>query len=294
MNGALLFTAGATALGIVLVTLGIFLRGTATGRAREPEDLTDASDQDEWTRLLLFARMLWTRITPMFARNYIERQLDAAGYSGRLARNTFIFSQLGVGALLWLVALAVGTAFRNFALALTFVLLAGLVAFVITSSALAARVSVRRSEIRGSLPDMLDLIAVGTEAGQPLNAVLVRTRAAFNDALGEELGRAIRETELGVPRARAVNDMAARTGLPEMQSFAQAIVESQQLGVGLASLLRVQAEDQRRERQLRLQENAARTGLLILLPTAGCIFPALYVIILGPAAISFAHWAGGR
>jgi tight adherence protein C len=175
---------------------------------------------------------------------------------------------------------------------LVLLLLATPVGLFITYTALASQVQARQNEILRSLPDMLDLIAVGTEAGQPLNAVLVRVRAAFQDALGEELGRAIRETDLGVPRAEALDDMATRTGLPEVHAFAQAMIQSQQLGVGLASLLRLQAEDQRRERQQRLQEDAARTGLLILFPTAGCIFPALYVVILGPAALVFLHWTG--
>ena len=86
--------------------------------------------------------------------------------------------------------------------------------------------------------------------------------------------------------------MGNRTGLSEIHAFGQAMIQSQQLGVGLASLLRLQAEDQRRERQQRLAEDAARTGLLILFPTAGCIFPALYVVILGPAAIVLLHLTG--
>src|SRR5581483_2331311 len=174
------------------------------------------------------------------------------------------------------------------------VLLATPIAILITYFALGAQVQRRQSEILASLPDMLDLIAVGTEAGQPLSAILARVRGAFQDALGDELGRAIREIDLGVPRAEALDDMATRTGLPEVHSFAQAMIQSQQLGVGLASLLRLQAEDQRRERQLRLQEDASRTALLVLFPTAGCIFPALYIVILGPAALVFLHWTGGR
>jgi tight adherence protein C len=228
----------------------------------------------------------------MFAQSYIDRQLDAAGHPGHLARNGFMFIQLGVAAVLWLMAILIGIATGSLLLGVALVILATPIGLVLTYGALAARVQARQNEILRSLPDMLDLVAVGTEAGQPLNAVLGRVRTAFQDALGEELGRALREAELGVPRARALNDMADRTGLAEIHAFAQALIQSQQLGVGLASLMRLQAEDQRRERQQRLQEDAARTGLLILFPTAGCIFPALYVVILGPAALILLHFAG--
>jgi tight adherence protein C len=245
-----------------------------------------------WWPILRSARRLWTSLTPMFAQNYIDRQLDAAGHPAHLARNGFIFLQLGIGAALWLIAIAIGVIAGNLLLTVLLLVLATPAALVITYAGLGARVQARQSEILRSLPDMLDLIAVGTEAGQPLNAVLFRVRSAFQDALGEELGRSIREVDLGVPRAEALEDMGNRTGLAEIHAFAQAMIQSQQLGVGLASLLRLQAEDQRRERQQRLAEDAARTGLLILFPTAGCIFPALYIVILGPAALFLLHWAG--
>jgi tight adherence protein C len=260
----------------------------ATARADMQESIGDRI----WWPILRSARRLWTSLTPMFAQNYIDRQLDAAGHPAHLARNGFIFLQLGIGAALWLIAIAIGVIAGNLLLTVLLLVLATPAALVITYAGLGARVQARQSEILRSLPDMLDLIAVGTEAGQPLNAVLFRVRSAFQDALGEELGRSIREVDLGVPRAEALEDMGNRTGLAEIHAFAQAMIQSQQLGVGLASLLRLQAEDQRRERQQRLAEDAARTGLLILFPTAGCIFPALYIVILGPAALFLLHWAG--
>jgi len=287
--------AAVTGFGIALVVLSAFIQ------ARTPVPVADAVGRKDldaplaqriWLPLSREARRFWAAMTPMFAQNFIDRQLDAAGHPGHLARNGFIFIQLGCGALLWLLALVIGIAADNLGLAFLLVILATPVDVLLTYGVLGARVRSRQSEILRTLPDMLDLVAVGTEAGQPLNAVLVRVRAAFEDALGEEVGRAIRETELGIPRAQALDDMATRTGLSEMHAFAQALIQSQQLGVGLASLLRLQAEDQRRERQQRLQEDAARTGLLILFPTAGCIFPALYVVILGPAALVLLHWAG--
>jgi tight adherence protein C len=291
----LVLTAGATAIGIAMVVLAVFTFQTAAvGPAQETAhaDMQESISDRVWRPFLRSARGLWTSLTPMFAQNYIDRQLDAAGNPAHLARNGFIFLQLGIGAALWLVAITIGAFAGNLLLGLLLLVLATPVALVITYAGLAARVQARQSEILRSLPDMLDLIAVGTEAGQPLNAVLLRVRTAFQDALGEELGRSIREVELGVPRAEALEDMGNRTGLPEVHAFAQAMIQSQQLGVGLASLLRLQAEDQRRERQQRLAEDAARTGLLILFPTAGCIFPALYIVILGPAALFLLHWAG--
>jgi tight adherence protein C len=288
----LLLTAATTALGIAMVVFGVFSFQTA------PVGLAQAAAQSEmqmgigdrvWEPFVRAVHRLWTSLTPMFAQNYIDRQLDSAGHPGHLARNGFIFLQLGVGGLLTVLGLVGGLIAGSLLLTIALVLVATPIALVITYTALAGQVRRRQSEILRSLPDMLDLIAVGTEAGQPLNAVLMRVRTAFQDALGDELGRAIREMDLGVPRAEALDDMANRSGLAEVHSFAQAMIQSQQLGVGLASLLRLQAEDQRVERQQRLQEGAATTSLLILFPTAGCIFPALYVVILGPAALILLH-----
>ena len=291
----LIITAGVTAIGIAMVVLAAFTfqtAGAGPGQAAAAPEVQQGIGERLGRPLLRSARQLWVSLTPMFAQSYIDRQLDAAGHPAHLARNGFIFLQLGLGAALWLVAILVGILENSILLTVILLILATPIALAITYAALASRVQRRQNEILRSLPDMLDLIAVGTEAGQPLGAVLFRVRTAFQDALGEELGRAIREMDLGVPRAEALDDMATRTGLPEVHSFAQAMIQSQQLGVGLASLLRLQAEDQRRERQQRLQEDAARTGLLILFPTAGCIFPALYVVILGPAALVFLHWTG--
>ncbi len=296
-TSVLVATAAATALGIAMVVYAVFSLQTAPvgpAQAAAESEMELGIGDRVWQPFVRAIHRLWTSLTPMFAQNYIDRQLDAAGHPGHLARNGFIFVQLGLGGLLSVIALLAGLIAGNLVLTIVLVVLATPIALLITYTGLEGQVSRRQNEILRSLPDMLDLIAVGTEAGQPLNAVLVRVRGAFQDALGEELGRAIREMDLGVPRAEALDDMATRTGLAEMHSFAQAMIQSQQLGVGLASLLRLQAEDQRVERSQRLQEGAATTSLLILFPTAGCIFPALYVVILGPAALIFLHATGGR
>lgn len=295
MNLWVIAPAAMTGIGIAIVALSLFIRErapvTPAGRAVAP-DLEESISERLYRPFLTLARRVWVALTPMFAQSYIDRQLDAAGHPGHLAKNGFIFIQLGTGAALCLLALGIGIAAGSLPLTLLLVVLATPVALLITYGVLGARVQTRQNEILRSLPDMLDLVAVGTEAGQPISTVLVRVRSAFQDSLGEALGRAIRETDLGIPRAEALEDMAQRTGLAEVYAFAQALIQSQQLGVGLASLLRLQAEDQRRERQQRLQEDAARTGLLILFPTAGCIFPALYVVILGPAALVLFHLTG--
>ncbi len=245
----LALTATATALGIAMVVFAVFNFQTAAvgpAQATAQSEMQLSIGDRVWHPFLRAAQQIWTSLTPMFAQNYIERQLDAAGHPGHLARNGFIFLQLGVGGLLSILGLIVGIIAGNLALTIVLLLLATPLALLVTYTALAAQVQRRQAEILRSLPDMLDLIAVGTEAGQPLNAVLVRVRGAFQDALGDEIGRAIREMDLGVPRAQALDDMANRTGLAEVHSFAQAMIQSQQLGVGLASLLRLQAEDQRR------------------------------------------------
>ena len=95
----------------------------------------------------------------------------------------------------------------------------------------------------------------------------------------------IQEVRLGRPRLEALDDMGRRTGVEDLHNFVQAVIQSEQMGVGVARILRLQSDEMRRKRRQRAQEKAAQASLKMMLPMVGCIFPTLWIILLGPAIL---------
>jgi tight adherence protein C len=143
----------------------------------------------------------------------------------------------------------------------------------------------RRKQIQRSLPDAMDLLTVAAEAGQSFDAAIQTVVEKFNNALSEEFAKVLKEVQLGRPRLEALEEMGRRSGVEDVQNFVQAVIQSEQMGVGIAKILRIQAAELRRRRRQRAQEQAAQASLKMMLPMVGCIFPTLWVILLGPAIL---------
>jgi tight adherence protein C len=150
---------------------------------------------------------------------------------------------------------------------------------------LRGRVNNRRQEIQSALPDALDLLVVCVEAGLSFDSAMGRVAEKLENAMGEEFSRVIQEVRIGRPRLEALDDLGRRAGVEDLNSFVQAVIQSEQLGSGIAKMLRIQSEEMRQKRVLRAQEKGARASLKMLLPMVTCIFPTLWVILLGPAAL---------
>ena len=143
----------------------------------------------------------------------------------------------------------------------------------------------RRSQIRKALPDAMDLLTISVEAGQSFDASIQTVVEKFHNALSDEFFTVIREVQLGRPRLEALEDMGKRSGVDDVNNFVQAIIQSEQMGVGISKILRIQAAELRRRRRQRAQEQAAQASLKMMLPMVGCIFPTLWIILLGPAVL---------
>jgi tight adherence protein C len=143
----------------------------------------------------------------------------------------------------------------------------------------------RRVEIQKSLPDAMDLLTIASEAGQSFDAAISNVVEKYDNALADEFATVIRETQLGRPRLEALEDMGKRCGVEDLNNFVQAIIQSEQMGVGIAKILRIQSQELRRKRRQRAQEQAAQATLKMMLPMVGCIFPTLWIILLGPAIL---------
>jgi tight adherence protein C len=154
---------------------------------------------------------------------------------------------------------------------------------------LSSRATQRQEAIAKALPEALDLLALTVEAGLGFEQAIEVVVDNTTGALAGELTRLLREIELGVPRRDALAALRDRTDVPELSSFVVALVQSDQMGIALADVLKTQAAQVRLKRRQRAREQAAKTPVKILFPVVLGIFPALFVVTIGPGAIEIAR-----
>jgi tight adherence protein C len=158
---------------------------------------------------------------------------------------------------------------------------------------LSRRIKKRQKEILLAMPSALDLLTISVEAGLSFDAALTRVAEKYKNALSQEFNQLLNEVRLGRPRLEALDDLGKRCKVEELSNFVQAIIQSEQLGVGVANVLRIQSEEIRRRRRQRAEEQGQKAPLKMLFPMVGCIFPTLFIVLLGPAVIEVAHEFGG-
>ena len=154
---------------------------------------------------------------------------------------------------------------------------------------LSNRVRHRQKEILKSLPDAFDLITTCVEAGLGLEAALAKVAEKTAGPFGEELGVCLREVSLGKLRRDALKELSNRTGVPDLSSFINAVVQAESMGTSIATVLRVQAEQMRTKRRQRAEQQAQAAPIKMMFPLVLCIFPTLFLVILGPAGIQIYH-----
>ena len=150
---------------------------------------------------------------------------------------------------------------------------------------LSSKAGKRANEVLETLPDALDLLTISVEAGLGFDAAIVKMTEKMKGALAEEFKRAAGEQRVGKSRQDALRAIVERVEQKELQNFISAIIQADQLGVSMSKVLRIQSEQLRMERRQRAEERAAKAPVIIMLPTIGCIFPSLFIVILGPAAL---------
>jgi tight adherence protein C len=162
-------------------------------------------------------------------------------------------------------------------------LLAG-AGFLLPRLWLQTRVRRRQREISRALPDALDMLSIGVEAGLAFESALLRVADQWSNALTEEFRRAVREMRLGTARDEALRNMANRTGVDSLSTFVAVLVQSTRLGVSIADVLNAQAAQMRLERRHRAEEQARYATIRMIFPLVFLIFPAMFVVLLGPSA----------
>lgn len=158
---------------------------------------------------------------------------------------------------------------------------------------LTRKVEARQRDIRRALADTLDLMTIAVEAGLGFDAALGRVVGAIHGPLSDELFRMLQELRIGINRNAALTNLAARTNVPELDQFITAIHQADSFGIAIGKVLRVQAQQLRQKRSQLAEERAAKTPVKLLFPLLLCIFPALFVVLVGPAAISISQNLAG-
>jgi len=235
-----------------------------------------------------FSRPFVSRL-PSEATIKVRQKLSRAGDPGGLTPAGFQAARYGFAALLAIVGLGVGV--------LLSLPLPVIVVAPITGAAFAVlgffapllwleqRISARRHQIQRSLAEATDLLTLVVESGMSLDEGMLSITERFHNALGDEIGKVLREIRLGRPRMAALEHMAETTGVAELHHLVESIVQSDQMGVPIARLLRVQAMEMRRRQRQTAQERAAQASSRMVFPMVGCIFPVLWIVLLGPAII---------
>ena len=216
----------------------------------------------------------------------LRRRLAMAGYSSPTAVVVYALANLATPVLFGLIALvAVGV--RSGWLLVLFAVAVG---YLLPGMLLARKVELRKREIREGLPDALDLFIVCVEAGSGLDQAIVKTSDELGltyPALAYELRLITTEIRAGKPRVEAFRNFAARTKVDDVQSLVALLVQTDKFGTSMAQALRTHADTSRTKRRQSAEERAGKLGVKLVFPLVLFLFPALYIVILGPAVITF-------
>lgn len=225
--------------------------------------------------------------TPAGYAEKIQHKLMLAGSPKRIDVDQFlVFKLLGtVSGPVWFL-LVFGFLGLGGGIAVLFTGLLWLISFMLPDVAIAHRVEARQKEIRKQLPEFLDLLTISVEAGLGFDQAVERTSSSVPGALSEEFRRMLQEMRIGSSRAEALRALEERTDVLELRSFILAMLQADSFGVSIARILRTQADEMRVRRRVAAQELGQKAPVKMLPALVFCIFPAFFVVILGPAAIN--------
>jgi tight adherence protein C len=230
------------------------------------------------------------RITPRASVESVTNKLLAAGLNRKVSPTTYLASKAILGFLGFVggqvvASLAGVLASKTLLLGIAF----AFVGFMFPDVVLTLRTRGRKEVLRAELPDALDLLAVSVEAGLGFDGAISKLTEHMDGPLADEFALALGEMRIGESRQNALTKMMKRVGTPEFSSFVRAIIQADQLGISLGRILKLQASDTRNRRQLAAEERAMKAPIKMLFPTVIFIFPAMFIVILGPAFMNLSE-----
>ncbi len=298
-----ILVAGAAALAILLIAIGLAGRSSVdpvqarltqlgSMQAKNLEELELQAPFFERTVRPLAGRLSGTatRFTSTSFTSKTEKNLALAGNPGDLRVPEWlgmkVISAIGFGIAFFLVAGIIMGA--GPIAAVIGAALGAAIGYMFPEFWLGRRVRARQHAIVLQIPDALDLLTISVRAGLGFDAALGKVVEKMEGPLIDEFRRALAEVRVGKARRDALRDIVPRTEVPALTNFIGAVIQAEQLGVAISKVLQVQSEQLRIERRQRAEEMAAKAPIKMLFPLVGCIFPSLFVIILGPAFILIA------
>ena len=227
------------------------------------------------------------RLSPKATVDSINAKLLGAGLGRKISPTTFLAGKAlcaVAGLVFGAMATAAGGSGMSKGLLLTIGL--GAMGFFVPDVLVTFRARARRDRIQAELPDALDLLAVSVEAGLGFDGAITKLTEHMDGPLAEEFALTLGEMRIGESRQEALKKMSERVGTPEMAAFTRAIIQADQLGISLGRILRLQAAETRNRRQAAAEERAMKAPIKMLFPTVMFIFPAMFIVILGPAFLN--------
>jgi tight adherence protein C len=222
------------------------------------------------------------KVNPRTSMESISLRLLGAGLGRRITPTGFLAAK-GVLAVAGAFVGVVVSSMAGSATGLLFTVGLAAVGFFAPEYFVSVKARTRREKIRADLPDALDLLAVSVEAGLGFDGAIAKITEHMDGPLADEFGLTLGEMRIGESRQDGLKRMADRVDTPELSSFTRAIIQADQLGTSLGRILRVQAADSRLRRQAAAEEKAMKAPIKMLFPTVLFIFPAIFLVILGPA-----------
>jgi len=297
--GLVLFAA-TTMAGIALVVAGLSqARRPVTDAAdylldldRDDYDVTDFEQHLALPFMVRVVRPLGTsaldRVSGLLPRNHLDRvhhKLLMAGLSTTMRAEEFVTTQAVLLGVMSIAAIALDI-FSNVSprVGIFYLVVLPGVGVLAPLAWLNRKVSERKTSIFRDLPDVLDLLAISVEAGMGFEGALEIVCTHFTSPLAQEFTRTLKEMELGLPRRDALQNLKRRTEVPELSNFVLALTQADALGMPVGRVLKTQASEMRNKRRAWAREKAGKLPVKIMFPLVLFIFPAVLVVILGPAA----------
>lgn len=227
------------------------------------------------------------RFTPQKAIQDTARKMELAGNPWPIDAATFLAIRFILAVVIggFVTAMIMLSATPNFNDNALYIFGATFGGFFLPQLMLSSRITNRQKEIRKAMPDALDLLTICVEAGLGFDAAMSKVSEKWDNQLALAFARTIREIQLGKVRRDALKAMADRLDINEMTSFVAAIIQSEQLGVSMAKILRIQSDQMRIKRRQRAEEEAHKAPVKMVLPMALLMFPTIMIIVLTPAAL---------
>ncbi len=209
--------------------------------------------------------------------------LQLAGNPGNITPSMFIGLRMALAISLLVVVGLLVIGRLPFMQALMGTLISAMIGYILPGIWLDRKIKERKKNILKALPDALDLLCISVEAGLAFDLALQRVAQKWDNELSREFQRVLQDIRLGRTRREALRDLVTRTGVEDVQTFVSAVIQADQLGVSMSKILRIQSDQLRVRRRQRAEEAAQKAPVKMLIPMVFLIFPALFVVILGPA-----------